>query len=87
MSKKTFELDFRGRKLIVESGEYAKQAHGSVLVRYGDTVVLTAAVMSNNVSTADFFPLTVVYNETVNKVNTEHPETKSVPKIAKRLAK
>ena len=37
MSKKVFELDFRGRKLIVENGELAKQAHGSVLVRYGDT--------------------------------------------------
>ena len=63
-----FELDFHGRKLVVEHGELAKQAHGSVLVRYGDTVILTAAVMSNNVSTADFFPLTVVYNEKLYSV-------------------
>ena len=46
--KKTFELDFRGRKLIVENGELAKQAHGAVLVRYGDTVVLSTALVSNN---------------------------------------
>ena len=63
-----FELDFHGRKIIVEHGELAKQATGSVLVRYGDTVILTAAVMSNNVSTADFFPLTVVYNEKLYSV-------------------
>ena len=44
--KKTFELDFRGRKLIVEHGELAKQAHGAVLVRYGDTVILSTAVVS-----------------------------------------
>ena len=37
--KKIFEKDFRGRKIVVEHGEYAKQAHGSVLVRYGDTVI------------------------------------------------
>ena len=39
--KKTFELNFRGRKIIVEHGEVAKQANGSVLVRYGDTVILS----------------------------------------------
>ena len=33
MSKKVFELDFRGRKLVIEQGEYAKQADGAVLVR------------------------------------------------------
>ena len=63
MNKKVFELDFYGRKIIVENGELAKQANGAVLVRYGDTVVLSVSVMSSNVSTADFFPLTVVYNE------------------------
>ena len=46
--KKTFELDFRGRKLVVEIGELAKQATGAVLVRYGDTVVLSTAVVSKN---------------------------------------
>jgi len=68
MNKNIFELDFDGRKLVVENGELAKQSNGAVLVRYGDTVILTAAVMSNNVSTADFFPLTVVYNEKLYSV-------------------
>ena len=53
--KKVFELDFRGRKLTVEHGELAKQADGSVLVRYGDTVILTAVVMGNTPITQDFF--------------------------------
>ena len=67
--KKIFELDFRGRKLIVENGELAKQAHGSVLIRYGDTVVLSTVVMSKNVNLlADFFPLTVLYNEKLYSV-------------------
>ena len=67
--KKTFELDFRGRKIIVENGELAKQAHGSVLVRYGDTVVLSTVVMSKNVNLlADFFPLMVLYNEKLYSV-------------------
>lgn len=62
--KKVFELDFRGRKLVVEHGEVAKQASGSVLVRYGDTVILTAAVVSKNANIlSDFFPLTVLYQE------------------------
>ena len=68
MDKNIFELDFLGRDLIVENGELAKQTNGAVLVRYGDTVVLSAAVMSNTVSTADFFPLTVVYNEKLYSV-------------------
>ena len=46
--KKVFTMDFRGRELVVEYGEMAKQASGSVLVRYGDTVVLTTAVVSKN---------------------------------------
>ena len=44
--KKIFELDFHGKKIVVENGELAKQADGAVLVRYNDTVVLTAAVVS-----------------------------------------
>lgn len=64
MSKKIFELDFRGRKLIVENGELAKQASGSVLVRYGDTVTLAATTVSKESDIlSDFFPLTVVYME------------------------
>ena len=66
--KKEFNYDFLGRKLVVETGELAKQADGAVLVRYGDTVVLSAAVMSDNVGTGDFFPLTVVYNEKLYSV-------------------
>ena len=67
--KKIFELDFRGRKLIVENGELAKQAHGAVLVRYGDTVVLSATVVSKNANIlSDFFPLTVLYNEKLYSV-------------------
>ena len=41
MDKKVFELDFYGRKIVVEHGQVAKQADGAVLVRYGDTVVLS----------------------------------------------
>ncbi|MBR2712016.1 MAG: polyribonucleotide nucleotidyltransferase, partial [Bacilli bacterium] len=64
-----FELDFHGRKIIVEHGELAKQATGSVLVRYNDTVVLTAAVVNKNVNLlSDFFPLTVNYQEKLYSV-------------------
>ncbi len=67
--KKIFELDLDGRKIIVENGELAKQADGAVLVRYGDTVVLTAAVVSKSVNLlSDFFPLTVNYQEKLYSV-------------------
>ncbi|MBQ9011606.1 MAG: polyribonucleotide nucleotidyltransferase, partial [Bacilli bacterium] len=67
--KKTFELDFRGRKLIVEHGQLAKQASGSVLVRYGDTVVLSTAVVSKTANLlSDFFPLMVLYQEKLYSV-------------------
>lgn len=66
--KKVYELDFLGRKLIVETGELAKQANGSVLVRYGDTVILSVCVMGKNTITADFFPLTVLYQEKLYSV-------------------
>ena len=69
MSKKTFELDFRGRKIIVENGEVAKQATGSVLVRYGDTVVLSTACVAKTANLlSDFFPLTVIYQEKLYSV-------------------
>ena len=62
--KKVFEYDFRGRKLVVEHGELAKQAAGAVLVRYGDTVTLAATTVSKECDIlSDFFPLTVVYME------------------------
>lgn len=66
--KKIYELDFRGRKFTIETGELAKQTNGSVLVRYGDTAVLSVAVMSKNVIEADFFPLTVLYQERLYSV-------------------
>ncbi len=67
--KKVYELDFHGKKIIVEHGEVAKQATGSVLVRYGDTVVLAAAVVNKNVNLlSDFFPLTVNYQEKLYSV-------------------
>ena len=67
--KKVYELDFRGRKLVVEIGELAKQAHGAVLVRYGDTVILSTAVVSKNANVlSDFFPLMVLYQEKLYSV-------------------
>ncbi len=66
--KKVFEFEFCGKKLIIETGELAKQANGAVLVRYEDTVILSTAVMSNVVSTADFFPLTILYQEKLYSV-------------------
>jgi polyribonucleotide nucleotidyltransferase len=68
MAKKEFKFDFLGRELIVEIGEVAKQADGAVLVRYGDTVVLSCAVMNDATIDGDFFPLTVVYNEKLYSV-------------------
>ena len=68
MAKKVFKFDFLGKKLVIEVGELAKQANGAVLVRYEDTVILTAAVMGKNAVTQDFFPLTVLYNEKLYSV-------------------
>lgn len=63
MSKQVFERQFAGRRLQVETGQLAKQANGSVLVRYGKTTVLAVAVMSQEASSGDFFPLQVHYEE------------------------
>ena len=69
MKKKVYELNFHGRKIVVEHGELAKQADGAVLVRYNDTVILTAAVVSKTVNLlSDFFPLTVNYQEKLYSV-------------------
>ena len=88
--KKTFELDFHGRKIIVEHGELAKQADGAVLVRYNDTVILTAAVVSKNVNLlSDFFPLTVNYQEklySVGKIPGGFIKRESRPSEAATLA-
>jgi polyribonucleotide nucleotidyltransferase len=60
----TFQMQLGGRTLIVETGKMAKQAGGSALVRYGDTVVLVAATASASPREGiDFFPLTVDYEE------------------------
>ncbi len=48
--KKEFKLNFRGREIVVETGELAKQANGAVLVRYGDTVVFYFYVISKKIS-------------------------------------
>ena len=61
--KKVFNYNWGGRQLQVEIGQLAKQANGAVLVRYGDTVVLTAAVGTKQAKDTDFFPLTVNYEE------------------------
>ena len=69
MDKKVFELDFYGRKIVVEHGQVAKQADGAVLVRYGDTVVLSTAVVSKSANLlSDFFPLMDLYQEKLYSV-------------------
>ena len=60
---KHVERDFAGRPLRLETGRLAKQAAGSCLVQYGETVVLAAVTVSDNVSPLPFFPLTVEYRE------------------------
>jgi len=68
MAKQVFSMDFDGRPLSVEIGELAKQAGGSVLVRYGDTVVISTACASNVAKDTDFFPLTVSFEEKLYSV-------------------
>ena len=63
MSKQTFETTFAGRPLVVEIGQVAKQANGAAVIRYGESTILSAAVMSKKMSTGDFFPLQVNYEE------------------------
>ncbi len=61
---KKVEIDFHGRRLSIETGRMAKQANGSALVQYGDTVVLvTATAAKEPRESQDFFPLTVDYQE------------------------
>ncbi|GGA15842.1 polyribonucleotide nucleotidyltransferase [Psychrobacillus lasiicapitis] len=61
--KKVFTYEWAGRPLSVEIGQLAKQANGAVLVRYGDTSVLSVATASKQPKNLDFFPLTVNYEE------------------------
>jgi polyribonucleotide nucleotidyltransferase len=57
------ETTFAGRPLTIESGKLSRQAAGSVMVRFGDSMVLAAVTVSPNISTLPFFPLTVEYKE------------------------
>ena len=66
--KREFKLNFLGRDLVVETGQLAKQSNGSVLVRYGDTVVLSVCVMGKTPVSQDFFPLQVLYQEKLYSV-------------------
>lgn len=66
--KQVFSTEWAGQKLSIEVGQLAKQASGAALVRYGDTVVLTAAVGSKKPRPGDFFPLTVNYEEKMYSV-------------------
>lgn len=61
--KKVYRYDWAGRPLVIEVGQLAKQANGAVLVRYGDSAVLSTATMSKEAKALDFFPLTVNYEE------------------------
>lgn len=63
-----FQMELAGRTLTIETGELAKQASGSALVRYGDTVVLVTATGSKEPKDTDFFPLTVDYEEKMYSV-------------------
>ena len=56
-------LDLGGRKLTLETGKMARQAHGAITARYGDSVVLATACMDNKATEKDFLPLTVDYRE------------------------
>ncbi|MGG5252903.1 polyribonucleotide nucleotidyltransferase [Neobacillus sp. SM06] len=62
-TKHHYSIDWAGRKLTVEIGQLAKQANGAVMVRYGDTAVLSTATASKEPKNVDFFPLTVNYEE------------------------
>ena len=66
--KEVFTFDFYGRKLTIETGEVAKQAGGSALVRYEDTVVLSTACASSQAKDTAFFPLTVSFEEKLYSV-------------------
>ncbi len=63
MNSKQYTLEVGGKTLIAEFNDLAEQAHGSVMLRYGNTVVLATAVMGKEPKDSDFFPLTVEYEE------------------------
>src|SRR3954469_24822984 len=57
------EKTFAGRKLVIETGRMAKQAAGSAVVQFGETVVIAAVTVSDTQTPLDFFPLLVEYRE------------------------
>ena len=61
--KKEWQVEFGGRELTIETGKLAKQANGSVLVKYGETVVLVTATMSDPRPGISYFPLMINYEE------------------------
>jgi polyribonucleotide nucleotidyltransferase len=61
--RQVVEMDWAGRRLLIETGRLARQAAGSVVVQYGQSVLLAAATYSKQVSDRDFLPLTVEYRE------------------------
>ena len=63
MEKKIYSRQFAGRTLTVETGRLAQQANGSVLVSFGETVLLATAVMSSRTKNVNYMPLTVEYEE------------------------
>ena len=63
MTSKKFEVEIGGEKLIAEFNDLAENAHGSVVLRLGDTVVLATAVMSKGEKDLEYFPLSVEYEE------------------------
>lgn len=63
METQRFETDFAGKKLIIETGRYAKQASAAVTAQVGETVVLATVTMSKSARDIDFFPLMVDYEE------------------------
>ncbi|HEY4514135.1 MAG TPA: polyribonucleotide nucleotidyltransferase [Candidatus Paceibacterota bacterium] len=63
MEQKIYSLDIGGKQLTAEFNDWANQANGSVLVRYGNSAVLATAVMGSKESTLDYFPLSVEYEE------------------------
>ncbi len=63
MQKKQYSLEIGGKTLTAEFNDLANQAHGSVMITYGNTVVMATAVMGKSDKDADFFPLTVEYEE------------------------
>ena len=68
MNKKVYQIEISGQTFQVETGELAKQAGGSVLVRYGDTAVLSTATASKEAKSLPFFPLTVAFEEKLYSV-------------------